>query len=180
MESDPDHLEDCTSDEKSLGDPEVSLNVTTSIKGPLEDLRKTEHKGTIDDIASFIMNDDAPEPRLLTLTKRYISLPEGPASDTAHPLLYGLCETFHTSYHSDVFTLIDAYWTLRLLRQSVESNALARHAAKLPISTSLADKISITIERRHLLVSFERVMTQTCHVRWPISSGEWTRVMLFS
>jgi hypothetical protein len=155
-----DDLEGYVSNEQSLGDPEVSLNVATSIKSPLEDLQKTEYKGTIHDLARFIMNDEAPEYRLLTLTKRYISLPEGPASNTTHPLHYGLYEIFHTPYHSDVFNIIDAYWTLRLLRQSVESNALARHAAKLPISASLADKISITIEGRHLLVSFERVITQ--------------------
>ena len=84
MESDLVDLEDYVS-EQSLGDPEVSLNVTTSFKGHLEDLRKTEYKGTIDDLVRFIMNDEAPESRLLTLTKRYISLPEGPASDIAHP-----------------------------------------------------------------------------------------------
>ncbi len=59
MESDPDDVEDCVSDEQSLGDLGVSLNITTSIKGPLEDLRKIEYNGTIDELARFIMNDEA-------------------------------------------------------------------------------------------------------------------------
>ena len=64
------------------------------------------------------------------------------------------------SYHTDVVTLTDSYWRLLLLRQSAESNPFSRHAAKLPTSANLADKISIAIKRRHLLASFEGVMTQ--------------------
>lgn len=96
---------------------------------------------------------------MLTLTKRYVSLPEGPASDTVHPLHYDPYGIHHTSHHTDVVTPIDA-WRLLVLRQSIESNAFARHTAKLPISASLAGKISISIERRDLLASFERGMTQ--------------------